>query len=116
MEQAEHRGPNDVATTNDCNKHAGQLVVKSTLCLANMLVEVGRTWQYFSCITKCFRLWRDHAKDVTEVWVDIHGAAYALFHAMILPRIAVAGRCGSTEFGELRLHQGGLLKVIKIFE
>ena len=49
----------------DCTEHCLHLIVKDALKIVDgFLVDIGKTWKYYSTLTKVAQLWRDNAGDV----------------------------------------------------
>ena len=93
----------------DCTEHCLHLIVKDALKIVDgFLVDIGKTWKYYSTLTKVAQLWRDNAGDVFKEWSNRYGQADAAKHMKTLCPQCVAGRWGSVAATENRLETIGI--------
>ena len=50
--------------------------------------------KYYSSLAKIFHTWRAHARDIYDMWADMHGAAEALKVCRKVPPQPLSGRWG----------------------
>ena len=108
-------GPYDIFFGNDCGKHAGHIIAKGVLVLADLVLQKNeKAYKYYTTLCKLIHLWRDDAVKVYKTWVDMYGAEDANRFAKNLPPTCVAARWGSVGGIEIRLEDADMEKVAKV--
>jgi hypothetical protein len=108
-------GPYDLFFGNDCGKHAGHIIQKGVLVLADQILKKNsKEYKYYVTLCKLIHLWRDDAAKVHNAFVELFGAEEGNKWAKHLPPTCVAARWGSVECIEIRLDDAGVEKVVKV--
>ena len=117
-------GPNVLYIPGDCYLHAFHSAVKDSLALTDRILAewfdpsiLDHFRKYFTSVGSVCSAWRLLAKDVMQVWEQIHLEEGADFDVQRLchryPLAVVAGRWGSIEKAEEYLLQRGKRGVVK---
>eukprot|EP00973_Karenia_brevis_P093808 12419184-Karenia_brevis.AAC.1 len=78
-----------------CKMHSVALISKSgLLVLDRWLRSMGVSWTYYAGIAKLVHVWRDSARPMFKVWLDMFGPEEAIKCARKLPPKPISGRWG----------------------
>ena len=96
MKQQVCRIHNSLVLDVDCFCHQYQTIVKSQLIIANNILKSwGSTVTYTAALSKLMLCWRDHARQIFDVWHSLYGSDSALRCARRLTPKCIPGRWGA---------------------
>jgi len=102
---------------NNCFMHQLNLGVRSGLVLVDrFLAAQGKTFKYFSTLTKIVNLWRQFASAVFLAFAALFGALCAVELARKVPPRCIAGRWGSIEGAEKLVSKIGSERLNNVYK
>jgi hypothetical protein len=89
--------PNCLFFEIDCLAHQYQLMVLASLAHGEELFKnvLESSFPYYGSLSKLMIVWREHARDIFELWAIMHGATSAIKFARRIPPKCIRGRWGS---------------------